>query len=181
MATQMTCTGSVEEAYCCAHPSQGADNIYQDDIPQLSASYCNSFILQARKASTGQFWAFAARLGEAVGHYAALVIAENPVEEHRQFLLRQATVDEGKDSTAPPPGAWDTEAQRQGAVPAPRGRPSMLGVKRASALGKGPSEPAAPNSARVRLRLQPLYGREYLARRCTSGGRVALATIRDKF
>lgn len=98
----------------------------------------------------------AARLGEAVGHYAALVIAENPVEEHRQFLLRQATVDEAGDSTAPPPGAWDAEAQRQGSAAALRGRPSVLGAKRASTLGGGQSEPVAPKGARVRRALHPL-------------------------
>ena len=46
-------------------------------------------------------------------HYAALVVAENPLEDHRQFVLRQQN-DEAGDPDAAPPGAWDTEAQHQG-------------------------------------------------------------------
>ena len=62
-----------------------------------------------------------------MGHYAALLVAESPLEEHRRFLARQQ-VDGVEDAAAPAPSSWDSEAQRQ--------RASVAGARASVVLGK---------------------------------------------
>ena len=69
-------------------------------------------------------------------HYAALVVAENPLEDHRQFVLRQQN-DEAGDPDAAPPDAWDTEAQHQGPAAAAAAQVSVPLAGKRGSIGGG--------------------------------------------
>lgn len=81
-----------------------------------------------------------------MGHYAALLVAESPLEDHRRFLARQQA--DGGEDAAPAPSSWDSEAQRQ-RTSITGARASVLQGKRASTFSMlGGTPPHADARAR---------------------------------
>ena len=87
-----------------------------------------------------------------MGHYAALVVAESPLEDHRRFLARQQA--DGGEDAALAPNYWDSEAQRQ-RTSVTGACASMLHGKRASAFSVfGGAPPQADASTAKKAQLQ---------------------------